>query len=178
MFSVTRESVPDDSLLRTYRGSVMPEQWGAYADCFAVKTAGEVALREFVFAFYTSRVFRLEGLILRILLGVSAGRSDALALADGASDKFAAWYVGQRTATQLLMCDRYERTRSWFCAAPDPDGGTRLLFGSAVAAKRDKTGSPSLGRRFNFLLRFHLVYSQVLLRAAERNLPAPGRPRR
>jgi hypothetical protein len=33
MFSVVRETVPDDALLRTYRGAVKPERWGIYADC-------------------------------------------------------------------------------------------------------------------------------------------------
>jgi hypothetical protein len=178
MFSVTRESVPHDSLLKTYRGPVRPERWGSYADCFAVKAAGTVDLSDFVFAFYTSRIFRVEGFILRALLGVSASRSEARALAEGTSDKFSAWYVVQRTKTQLLMCDRYERTRSWFCVALDPDGGTRLLFGSAVAAKRDQAGAPSLGGGFHFLLRFHILYSQVLLRAAERNLSAAQRARK
>jgi hypothetical protein len=177
MFSVTRESVPDDSLLKTYRCPVRPERWGSYADCFAVKAAGAVDLSDFVFAFYTSRIFRVEGCILRVLLGVAAGRSEAQSLAEGTSDKFSAWYVGQRTKTQLLMCDRYERTRSWFGVAPDPGGGTHLLFGSAVAAKRDQAGAQSLGGGFHFLLRFHILYSQILLSAAQQNLPAARRAR-
>jgi hypothetical protein len=172
MFSITREPVPDDALLKTYRGAVRPERWGTYADCFAVDVDHDVSLSDFVFAFYTSRVFRLEGFILRVLLGVSASVADARALAGGSSDKFSAWYLGERTATQLLLCDRYERTRSWLGVTPLISGGTRLRFGSAVAARRDKTGVPSLGGGFHFLLWFHILYSQVLLHAAKRNLPA------
>jgi hypothetical protein len=172
-----RETVPGDSLLKTYGGGRHPEQWGAYADCFSLTIDREVDLADFVFAFYTSPVFRIEGFILRLLLGASSGRADARAVADGTSESFSAWYVGQRTATELLMCDRYERTRSWFCVAPAAGGGTRLQFGSAVAAKRDeKTGAPASGGRFHFLLWFHIVYSQVLLRAAKLNLrPLEGR---
>jgi hypothetical protein len=168
-----RETVPDDALLKTYRGGPHPERWGPYADCFAVTIDREVDLTDFVFAFYTSPVFRIEGFVLHLLLGASAGKADARAVADGTSATFSAWYVGQRTATQLLMCDRYERTRSWFRVARATGGGTRLQFGSAVAAKRDKkTGAPALGAGFHFLLWFHILYSQVLLRAARLNLRA------
>lgn len=173
-----RETVPDDALLRTYRGAVKPDQWGTYADCFAVTIDREVDLTDFVFAFYTSPVFRIEGFILRLLLGASYSKADARAVAGGTSETFSAWYVGQRTATQLLMCDRYERTRSWFCVAPASGGGTRLQFGSAVAAKRDKkTGAPELNGGFHFLLWFHILYSQLLLRAAKLNLRARSRAR-
>jgi hypothetical protein len=173
MFSVVRETVPDDALLKTYRGGRQPERWGTYADCFAVTIDREIDLTDFVFAFYTSPVFRIEGFILHLLLGASSSKADARAVAGGTSETFSAWYVGQRTATQLLMCDRYERTRSWFCVAPASGGGTRLQFGSAVAAKRDqRTGAPALSGGFHILLWFHILYSQVLLRAAKLNLRA------
>jgi hypothetical protein len=174
MFTIMRETVPDDALLKTYRGAVKPERWGAYADCFAVSIDREVDLTDFVFAFYTSPVFRIEGFILHLLLGASSSEADARAVAAGTSQTFSAWYVGQRTATQLLMCDRYERTRSWFCVAPASGGGTRLRFGSAVAAKRDKKTGVRPGGGFHFLLWFHILYSQILLSAAKRNLRAPG----
>lgn len=176
MFSITRESVPDDALLRTFRGGTHPEQWGRYADCFAVGVDRNVSLAEFVFAFYTSPLFRIERGLLRLLINAPSSRSDARAVAGGTSDTFSAWYVGQRTATQLLMCDRYERTRSWFCVAPANGGGTRLRFGSAVAAKRNKnTRAPAPGGGFNFLLWFHILYSRMLLRAAKHNLRARSR---
>jgi hypothetical protein len=171
-----RETIPDDALLKTYRGGPHPERWGTYADCFAVTIDREIGLIDFVFAFYTSPVFRIESFLLRLLLGTSASKADARAVAGGTSQAFSAWYVGQRTATQLLMCDRYERTRSWFCVAPAAGGGTRLQFGSAVAAKRDKkTGAAALGGGVHFLLWFHILYSQVLLRAAKFNLRARSR---
>jgi hypothetical protein len=171
LFSVGREALPDDALLKTYRGSLHPERWGAYADCFAITAPGKVDLPAFVIAFYTSPLFRIEGFILRALLGTRSSRVEAIRLANGSCGEFAAWYVGQRTATQLLMCDRYERTRSWFCVAPSEGGGTRLLFGSAVAAKRnEKTPVSPLRGASGLLLRFHIVYSQLLLRAAKANL--------
>ena len=171
MFSITRESVPNDALLRTFRGGTHPERWGSYADCFAVGVDRSVSLAEFVFAFYTSPLFRIERGLLRLLINAPSSRSDARAVADGTADKFAAWYVGQRTATQLLMCDRYERTRSWFRVAPKSGGGTHLQFGSAVAARRGEHGEiPRRPAAFKPLLSFHVVYSQALLRAARTNL--------
>ncbi|HEY0749081.1 MAG TPA: hypothetical protein VGD63_20420 [Steroidobacteraceae bacterium] len=170
MFSVEREALPDDSLLKTYQGPLHPERWGGYGDCFAVTAPGKVDLAAFVYAFYASPLFRIEGLILRTLLGASSSKAEARGLANGARGKFAVWYVGERTPTQLLMCDRYERTRSWFCVAPVAGGDTRLLFGSAVAAKRDKTQVSPLRGAFRFLLWFHVLYSQMLLRAARSNL--------
>src|SRR5258707_7367711 len=135
MFSITHEPVPDDALLRTFRGGTHPERWGRYADCFAVGVDRNVSLAEFVFAFYTSPLFRIERGLLRLLINTPSSRSDARAVADGTADKFAAWYVGQRTSTPLLMCDRYERTRSWFRVAPQSGGGKHMQFRSAGGGK-------------------------------------------
>jgi len=66
------------------------------------------------------------------------------------------------------MCDRYERTRSWFRVVPLNGDRTRLQFGSAVAAARDdQAGVRALGGTFRLLLGFHVLYSQALLRAAK-----------
>jgi hypothetical protein len=80
MFSVKRESVPDEALLRTYRGGLHPERWGNYQDCFAVNVAQRVNLDDFVFAFYTTPVFRLERLILRVAIGTGSTDADARAV--------------------------------------------------------------------------------------------------
>jgi hypothetical protein len=170
MFSITHEPVPDDALLRTFRGGTHPERWGGYADCYAVGVDRSVSLAEFVFAFYTAPLFRIERGLLQLLINAPSSRSDARAVADGTADKFAAWYVGQRTATQLLMCDRYERTRSWFRVVPRGGGGTDLQFGSAVAARRGLSEIPQRPAAFKVLLSFHVLYSQALLRAAKANL--------
>jgi hypothetical protein len=167
MFSIVRDILPQDALLKTYTGGVHPERWGRYGDCFTVTVDRAVNLAEFVFAFYTSPVFRIERLILRALAGAPSNDSTARAVADGSSASFAVWYVGERTSTQLLMCDRYERTRSWFRVVPLTDDRTQLQFGSAVAAARDgHTGARSPGAGFRLLLGFHVLYSQALLHAA------------
>jgi hypothetical protein len=171
MFSITQHPVPDDALLRTYHGGARPECWQGQGDCFAVSLDRVVSLTDFVFAFYTAPVFRIERVILALLAGAPSTDTEARLLADGSGRSFAVWRVGERTATQLLMCDRYERTRSWFRVMPLGDGKTLLQFGSAVASRRrDDWGTGRRGRSFRLLMKFHVVYSQVLLDAARRGL--------
>ena len=168
MFSIMQENLPQDSLLRTYRGAVHPERWGKYGDCFTVIVDRAVSLAEFVLAFYTSPVFRFERLLLHVFVSASSSDAAALALAEGSASSFAVWYAGERTATQLLMCDRYERTRSWFRVVPMSGDKTALQFGSAIAAIRDSgSARASLGAGFRLLLGFHVLYSKVLLLAAK-----------
>jgi hypothetical protein len=172
MFSVTQGVVPEDALLKTYRGGARPEYWRESGDSFAISVDRVVSLAEFVFAFYTSSVFRIERVILRFLAGTPSTDAEARQLADGSGTSFAVWRVGERTATQLLMCDRYERTRSWFRVLPLSDGKTLLQFGSAVASRRSG-GQPATRTGvslFRLLLKFHVVYSQVLLHAAKRGV--------
>ena len=165
--SISREPLPEDALLNTYSGSVHPERWGAYGDCFSVTIDRSVNLAEFVFSFYTSPVFQIERWLLRVFVGTPSNNAAARALADGAATSFAVWYVGRRTPTQLLMCDRYERTRSWFRVVPEGCESTRLQFGTAVAANHDdRTGTARLGGGLRILMLFHVLYSKVLLYAA------------
>jgi hypothetical protein len=168
---IVQEAVPDDALLRTYRGGSRPEHWGHHGDCFSVTVDRPVNLGDLVVAFYTSRVFRVERLILRLLAGAPSTDAEARAVAEGSGTSFAVWRVGQRTATQLLMCDRYEKTRSWFRVMSLDGGRTLLQFGSAVAAKPDRrTGYVAMGGGFRLLMGFHVVYSRILLNAARRGV--------
>lgn len=173
MFSIAREAVPEDSLLKTHRGAVHPERWGNYADCFSVRVDRVASLADFVFAFYTSPLFRIERLILRVLTRAPADDGDAHALAQGSATTFSIWYAGERSATQLLMCDRYERTRSWFRVVPLGGGKTLLQFGSAVAAAPGSAAAESAAKVsapsavFRLLLQFHILYSRLLLSAAK-----------
>jgi hypothetical protein len=169
--SIVQEAVPDDALLRTYRGGARPEHWGHHGDCFSVTVDRPVSLSDLVFSFYTSRVFRVERFILRLLAGAPSTDGEARAVAQGSGTSFAVWRVGQRTATQLLMCDRYEKTRSWFRVVPLDGGHTMLQFGSAVSAKPDRrTGVAASGVVFRLLMGFHVQYSQILLNAARRGV--------
>ena len=138
MFSVTQAAVPEDSLLRTYRGGARPECWQGQGDCFAVYLDKRVSLADFVLAFYTSPVFRVERFILCALAGARSTDAQARQLADGADIAFAVWHIGERTATQLLMCDRYEWTAGCEACADEELGG-RLI-------KREEQSVPAASR--------------------------------
>ena len=166
--------LPDSALLGKYRVA------GAYTDCYAVDIARSVSHAECVAAFYTTRAFKLERLLLAWFASKPSTDSQARALAAGDLDTFAAWHVEARAADQLLLCDFQGRTRSWLMSeSPRADGfsGTRLLFGSAVVPVRNpRSGRSTTGWLFRALLGFHRLYSRVLLRAAAarllENLPA------
>jgi hypothetical protein len=69
------------------------------------------------------------------------------------------------------MCDPYERTRSWFKVVRLDSGKTLLQFGSAVASRRgQRIESQSHSYLFRLLLKFHVMYSQILLYAAKRGV--------
>lgn len=178
MSDIFRENVARDSLLATYRGGVRPERWGLYQDCFSVPVDRVVSLSEFVYEFYSSPVFRLERWLLGLLLGAKASEADLRALAAGFSKEFSVWRVADRTVTQLLLCDRFERTRSWLRVLPLGGGRTLLQFGSAVAARRDPgNGKLKLGTFISSLLWFHALYSRMLLWAAYLRIRRENRAR-
>jgi len=124
-------------------------------------------LPDYVFAFYTSPLFRLERLILTLVVSKPSTDAQAQQLANGAIESFAAWNVEGRSGREILMCDFLGRTRSWLMVIPMNIvncAGTQLYFGSAVVPKRNsKTTSQSLGLGFRALLVFHKTYSRLLL---------------
>jgi len=162
-------TVPPASLLDACRSR------GAYADCYVVEADRAVTLAQFVAAFYTTGVFRLERLILKWAVSRPSTDVEAHALARGERDSFAAWRVEGRRDEEILLADFTGRTRSWLKAEPlvtTPGRSrsaprTRLYFGSAVMPQAGpSTGRPTPGRRFNALLGFHKLYSRILLHAA------------
>jgi hypothetical protein len=170
---LTRDGVrpcelPAEALLQRYRAS------GAYADCYCIDVAHAVSHADYVHAFYTTAVFKLERLLLRLFAARPSTDAQAAALARGETDVFAAWSVEGRAPNQLLLCDFARRTRSWLMVAPLPSG-TRLYFGSAVVPVRDRrSGALRMGLGFSALLGFHKMYSRVLLSAARARLPLPA----
>jgi hypothetical protein len=165
--------LPPNSLLQRYAAG------GGYADCYTTELPRTVSHAEFVEAFYSTGVFKIERWILRWAVSRPSTDDEAAQLARGERNGFAAWSVEARAPDQLLMCDLAGRTRSWLMVqALDParGGGTRLFFGSAVVPVRDaKTGRTRMGLVFNALLGFHKLYSRALLRAAaSRLLRAPA----
>lgn len=161
--------------------SALPSQCqrdGSYVDCYATEIDRLVSHADFVEAFHTSRVFKLERLILAWFVARPSTDAQARDLASGKTDAFAAWHVEGRASDQLLMRDFTGRTLSWLMTVPTADKrATRLYFGSAMVPVVDRrTGQQRMGFGFRALLGFHQLYSRVLLRAAAyRLVRAPSR---
>lgn len=151
--------LPASALLRKYNRD------GAYTDCYVTEVPASISLAEYVEAFYTTWVFKLERCILTHAVAKPSSDVDAKRVANAETDAFAAWTVEARAPDQLLMCDFSSRTRSWFMVAPTKSGGTRLYFGSAVVPVRSKSGDLTLGSTYRALMGFHKLYSRILLRA-------------
>ena len=166
MTSIKPCEVPPRSFLRKYKDN------NGYADCYVAEVTGAVSQAAFIEAFYTSGLFKVERTILKHLVSRPSTDAEAKQLANGGTDRFAAWRVEGRSASELLLTDFTGRTRSWLMAAPFDDGaigvGTRLYFGSAVVAHRSRGGeNAGMGWVFHALLGFHRLYSRLLLRAAK-----------
>ena len=148
---------------------------GAYTVCFATEIVRSVSHAEFVAAFYTGRLFKLERLLLGVLLSKPSTDLQARQLAAGELIEFAAWRVEERAEDQLLLCALDGRTRSWLMvSAAEVPGRTRLYFGSAVVplakSVNPSTGTSEMGYVFKALLGCHKLYSRALLSAAARRL--------
>jgi hypothetical protein len=163
---ISASALPTGALLDRYRGD------GGFTDCYATDLPRPVSQAEFVEAFYTTALFKLERFVLRVFVDRPSSDVEAARLGRGELDAFAAWSVEGRTADQLLLADLAGRTRSWLMVVPlGGGGGTRLFFGSAVVARRSaRTGQRSMGGVFRALLGFHRLYSRALLRAARARL--------
>jgi hypothetical protein len=165
MASIRSCPLPDHALLAKYANG------GAYTDCYVTEVPSFVLHPEYVEAFYTSAVFKLERRLLTWFVSKPSTDAQAKELAFGAITAFSAWRVEARTEDQLLMCDLSGRTRSWLMAVPVRGSGvahsTRLYFGSAVVPIVDAaSGRSRLGTSFKLLLGFHKLYSRVLLHTA------------
>ena len=175
MAGVRRERLPAGTMLGRYenvvQGSGAPA--GNYTDCYTLQTGNSVSLENFVAAFYSTWLFRLERILLRVFADKPSTDADLAELLNERSDRFAAWTVEARSDNELLMCDFRGRTRSWFMVAPAGSAGTRLWFGSAVLfGSAAEPESASTDRLFRLLLGFHKLYSRALLASAARFLAA------
>jgi len=159
-------SLPEDSLLRRY--SSKP---GHYTDCYEAIIDGRSDFQSYVFAFYTTWLFRCERLILKWAVQRPSSDQDVRQLAEGKSNTFAAWSVEARARDEILLCDLAGRTRSWLKTEDLPDSKTRLLFGSAVVPVSPSDAKPPrMGFLFQALLGFHKLYSRALLASAARTI--------
>lgn len=164
MPAIQTSPAPPHALIHKYTS--MP---GAYTDSYATDLPRQITFPEYLFAFYTTPLFKLERLIL-LLVRKPSTDEEARQLAEGQRDSFAAWTVEARAENQILMCDFAGSTRSWLMTV-QIENGTRLYFGSVVVPHRmSKDGRPSLGIFFQALLGFHKVYSALLLHSAKSRL--------
>ena len=163
---IVEEPLPDRSFLAAY-----DEIAGAYTDSFVAEIDGDVSLADFISAFMTTPLFRLERLALRLLGGHRPSDSDVRALADGRRDRLALWRVEERGQTQLLLEVMGKPLRSWFMVAPGEAGRTRRWFGSALLPVTGRAGGEKrLPLLSNSLIGPHRLYARLLLGAAARRL--------
>lgn len=165
MTLIQKSDPPQQALILKYTS--MP---GAYTDSYSTDLPIPISFPEYLFAFYTTPLFKLERFILTFTVRKPSTDAHAKDLTVGKRDTFAAWTVEAREASQILMCDFIGSTRSWLMTVPEGNG-SRLYFGSAVVPHRiSKDGKPSLGFFFQALLGFHKAYSVLLLYSARRRL--------
>jgi len=168
--SIAPGDLPTAALLRRYVDT------GGYTDCYFTEIAARVSHAEYIEAFYTTAIFRLERLILKWAVSKPSTDEDVRRLARGELEVFAAWSVEGRAPDQLLLCDYMQRTHSWLMVAPldsrggGQSGGTRLYFGTAVVPTRNRSAKQRLGSPYDEMLGFHKLYSKILLSAARSRL--------
>ncbi|MFT5798843.1 MAG: hypothetical protein ACI84R_002912 [Candidatus Azotimanducaceae bacterium] len=156
-------------------GSFIAEQaqlTGYYTDCFSIRLDQTVTLPEFINAFYTTPLFRLERLLLSLTVKGRMKDADVTALSRGEADRLAIWQVEVRNECEILLSAG--RTKSWLMVAPDAGGTdeTQLFFGSVVVPEPPKRegDAPRLGPVFDSLLSAHQIYSRLLLSSAAQRL--------
>ncbi len=169
---VESRPLPEDSLLQRYGCGWDGPGETPYTDCFYLSFPGVVSLEDYVRAFYTSPLFRLERWLLRFAARRPSTDQQVAELAAGQREDFAVWTVEARSEHELLLKDQGGRTRSWLRVSQgEASGTTGLWFGSAVLPKvDDQSGRSTMGWVFSALLGFHKIYSRGLLTAAARYL--------
>ena len=146
---------------------------GYFTDCYAIDLGQNVSFSDYIAAFYSTKLFKLERFILRIFARAPATDEGARKLGLDEVDTFAVWRVSERRENQLLM-ETKGRTMSWFMVEDINEHGapkSRLFFGSVVAPIKGKgSNSPRMGLLFSALLGMHSLYSKALLTAARARL--------
>ncbi len=146
----------------------------SYIDCYYMDLPRAISIDEYVSAFYTTTLFKVERCILALAAGRRSTDAGAQKLALGLVSDFAIWSVEDRAIHELLLRDVLGRTRSWLMvklSGTSDSISTRLYFGSAVMPKsRPTTGKASFGFAFHALYGFHHMYTKALMRAARTKL--------
>ncbi len=161
--SVIEAPLPEQALLNEF------VERGEYTDCFVTRVDRVATFPAFVESFYTTRLFKLERLILKWLISRPSSDEEARQLARDESHVFAAWHEHDRSDDQLIMMDFRQQTCSWFMLVGD-ERASHLYFGSAVMRDVDESSGKKMKWTYRALLGFHRLYSRALLHAAARQL--------
>ena len=165
MSKILLTELPKGAFLKTYEA-----QPDTHTDCYKTSLQKHVSLEGFINAFFTSWLFRIERLILRLAMKKPSSDYDIAEFAKGTTNIMAAWETEQRDEDQILLQVPHTPIRTWLMRRTDGDQ-THLYFGSAILPVRtDKDGKPALGRIFVLLMGFHRLYARALLYFAERAL--------
>lgn len=156
--------VPDASLLGKYKQS------NVFTDCYSTVVTIPVTLPEFIDAFYTTWLFKLERWLLALFCRKPSTDKQVNQLARAQTRDMSAWRVESRTETEILLSAWH--TRSWLCVQSEQTGrhavtSINLLFGSAVMPSKSNDQFALL---FHLLGGFHRWYSKCLLAAAAKKL--------
>ncbi len=175
MFAGEKSEVLKDTLLHRYLITEHGNVTANYTDCYQFSLEADVSLADFIEAFYTSRLFRFERMLLGIFMRMPSTDEDAVALARCKASQFSAWTVEAQTDNELLLSDVSGATRSWLMvknyADNYPSISSQLWFGSAVVARiNPKTGKAQLSVWVQLLLGFHKLYSRALMASARSKL--------
>lgn len=108
---------PQQALIHKYFS--MP---GAYTDSYCADLPVQTSFPDYLYAFYTTPLFKLERLILTFTVRKPSTDTQAKDLTEGKCDSFAAWTVEAREENQILMCDFAGSTLSWLMAVPNAHG--------------------------------------------------------
>jgi len=160
---VAEAPLPDGALLQEFADR------GDYTDCFAARVPADAGFPACLEAFYTTRLFKVERIILKRLVSMPSTDTEAAQLSRGDIQTFAAWTEYKRRDDQLVMMDFRQQTCSWFMLAK-PDGKHLLYFGSAILRDQGTASGRKMSWRYRSLLGFHRLYSRALLQAAVRRL--------
>lgn len=167
MPKVIASELPNDTLSALY------QKQGAFVDCYYIDIAIDISLAEYIQAFYTTSIFKLERSLLSLATLKCTRDDKAVELSLGRSDNYSIWTVEGRESNQIMLRDFTGNTRSWLMVEKSSGSeiSTRLYFGSVVVPKdKAKNGQASFGVLFHLFGKFHQVYSRALLKAAYRKL--------
>jgi hypothetical protein len=147
---------------------------GSFVDCYYIDIPQEVTLDNYIKAFYTTSLFKIERTILSIATFKQAIDMHAVELSRGTSENYSVWTVESRVSNQIMLRDFTGKTRSWLMVQKskvNEETFTRLYFGSVVMPKAvSKNGQAKFGLLFHVFGKFHQLYSRALLNAAYNQL--------